>query len=137
MAPWEPCTGCKTYLPDSSFHCPEGRATEQEVELAQFTYDLLEISTQTLNAKLLTTIYLNRIAEIGMLRGKNIDRLAMLSALESHYGAGLIKQIDRAYREGKNQQWFGMCGTSSVFDVPLPRHILLAKFLFLLPPTEN
>ena len=131
LAPWESCAGCGQYLPDATFYRPDENATERELEFAQFSYDLLQRATKPLTANTLATIYSERIAERGLNRGRTtIDRVALLAALEEHYGVALIKQVDSAYRNKRIQNWLRFCSPSGAFEAPLSRHLLLANFLF-------
>lgn len=129
LAPWKPCE-CGRYLPDATFWRPERDAGEVELDFARFAHDLLVSSSQHLSASVLAALYKKRIAELGLTRKSQIDRLGMIAELEKHFGIELLAKIDTAYRTGKNQHWFRMGSESGVFDVPMARHLALAHFLF-------
>lgn len=129
LAPWKPCI-CGHYLPEAAFWHPERDAGEVELDFTRFAHELLVRPSQHLSASVLATLYKKRIADLGIMRKSKIDRLAMISTLEEHFGVTLLAKIDVAYRSGKNQHWFRMGCKSSVFDVPVARHLALAYFLF-------
>lgn len=130
LAPWEPCEGCGFNLADATFYAPKQDASEQELSYAGFARDMLLSSTKPIDAEKLAAIYKSRLTELGYSRKSQIDHQAIMAALEQHFGKSVLAQIDVAYRNKKNQQWFRLCCASSVLDVPLPRHIALTHFLF-------
>lgn len=130
LAPWEPCAACNHYLPDASFYRPPNRATEQEWEFAKFTHDLLQGAKKPLDVNTLTLMYAKKIGEKHLSRGSTIDRVALLAALEEHFGIEFLNEVDSAYRSGRSQNWLRCCSKSGFLDAPISRHLLLANFLF-------
>lgn len=129
LAPWKPCL-CGNYLPEASFWSPERDASQVELDFAQFAHDLLVKPTQHLSAPVLAAVYKKRIAELGLTRKSNVDRQAIANALEEHLGAELLGRITSRYRDGQSQQWVNFGSASNIFYIPLPRHLVVAYFLF-------
>lgn len=130
LSPWEPCEGCGFNLADATFYVPKQDASDQELSYAGFARDMLLSSTMPIDAKKLAAIYITRLTELGYSRKSQINHLAIMDALEHHFGKATLAQIDVAYRNKKNQHWFRFGGASTVFDIPLPRHLALTQFLF-------
>ncbi len=130
LAPWMPCEGCGLSLADGGFYTPVYDASASELSYAKFSREMLLSPTVPLNAVELAGTYKSRLVEMGFSRGSTINRKAIVEALEEHYGKDTLASIDSAYRLNKNQHWFRLAGESSVFDVPLPRHLALSHFLF-------
>lgn len=129
LAPWEPCI-CGHYLPEVDFWRPEQDASEVEQDFTQFAHDILVCPSKHLSASVLATLYKKHIADLGLTRKSRIDRKATVAALEEYFGVNFLAKIDFAYRTGRNQNWFSMGCESSVFEVPIARHLALAHFLF-------
>lgn len=129
LAPWVPCPACQQYLPDTSFYSP-AQGTELENAYAKFTHELLIASPGPLSNDTLATIYSDRLHEAGYSRGKLINRSAMREGIEKHYGMKFLQRVDAAIRSQRDQQWFRFLYRSGLADTPLPRHLLLANFLF-------
>lgn len=130
LAAWDPCPGCKKHLVDFSSNLAESDALEREVEIAKFGYELLESPTRYLSAPVLAQIYRQRIKELGLMRKSTINRVEIVGQLVEHFGDELMSRMDRAHRKGKSPHWFVMCSSYAIFEAPLPRHILLANFLY-------
>lgn len=129
LAPWVPCPACQQYLVDTSFYSP-AQGTDIENAYAKFAHELLIASPGSLGNDALATIYSDKLREAGYSRGKLINRSAMREGIEKHYGMEFLQRVDAAIRSQKDQQWFRFLYRSGLADTPLPRHLLLANFLF-------
>lgn len=130
LAAWDPCPGCKKYLPDFACNSAQSDALDREVEIAKFGYELLQSPTRYLSGPVLAQIYRMRIEELGLLRKSTINRVEIVKQLDEHFGDELLSRVDRAHKKGKSPHWFVMCSSYAIFEAPLSRHILLANFLY-------
>lgn len=130
ITPWKCCEGCGLDLTSAAFYKPKPYVTKSELSFAIFAREMLLSPTTHLEAATLASIYKSKLIELGFSRGSYISRRAVTEALEDHYGKNILTSIDSAYRHNKNQQWFRLSGESAIFDVPLPRHLVLSQFLF-------
>lgn len=129
LAPWRGCPACERSLletPDLSCLIP----SDVEIALARFGKELLDSAQTRLSSNQLVELYRRRAMELGFRRGKKVDRVGLMAALEEHIGADLLANIDRAYRNGTTSGWFHVLAGSLTVEAPLSRHLLLAHFLF-------
>lgn len=129
LAPWRGCPACERSLletPDLSCQI----ASEVEITLARFGKELLDSARTRLDSNQLVELYRERAMELGFRRGKNVDRVGLLAALEEHIGKDLLANIDRAYGNGRTSGWFHVLAGSLTVETPLTRHLILAHFLF-------
>lgn len=129
LAPWIRC-GCGHYLPDDTSLQSHRDASEVEIEFTRFVHGILNSPSQPLNASVLTSLYRQRLSELGLLRKSQIDRVGVVAALEAYFGKELLAKIDLAYRSVRSQHWLRMLSRTAAFDVPVTRHLLIAHFLF-------
>lgn len=129
LAPWRGCHACERSLletPDLSCLI----ASDVEIALARFGKELLDSTQTRLDSNQLVELYRKRAIELGFQRGKNVDRVGLLAALEEHIGKDLLANVDRAYGNGKTSGWFHVLAGSLTAEAPLTRHLILAQFLF-------
>jgi hypothetical protein len=128
LAPWRHCA-CGRPLQDPG-HAFQVEASEIEVSLARFTKEVLDAAPIPLESSRLVELYRMRAMELGFRRGKKVDRVGLLSALEEHVGKSLLAGMDWAYRKGQTDGWLNMLSAASAAETPLHRHLILAHFLF-------
>jgi len=98
---------------------------------AQFAHGLLDVVDKRATQEDISETYRGRLKQLGFCRGENVSREATIQALEAHYGAAEIENMDIAYRTGQRSQWLRHVSRKiSTQEVPISRHLLLAAFLF-------
>lgn len=130
LAAWAPCPVCGIRMEDASKLMSSADVSAPEIELAQFTYRILQSAPKSLDGDVLVQVYRKEIERRGLLRGTLIDRRAITAELVEHYGADHLARLDRAFARGGSPHWFVMCNAYAVFEVPVARHILLANYLY-------
>lgn len=130
LAAWAPCPVCGLRLEDANKLPTSAGVLAPEIDLAQFTYRILQGAPKGMNRDVLVQVYRKEIERRGLLRGTLIDRRAVTAELVEHYGADHLARLDRAFAQGGSPHWFVMCNPYAIFEVPVARHILLANYLY-------
>lgn len=125
---WSRCD-CGYYLPEEPSQSPLV-TDERELRYARFGYEILNGPVKHLAPYHLTSIYRQRLRELGFNRGDKVDQHGLMTALEEHYGTKVLGRIDYAYAQGRNKNWLRLCNATGVKEVPIHRHLVLAEFLF-------
>lgn len=128
LVPWRGCPCGRSLLGAADLSLP--KPTEIEISLARFGKELLDCTPIRLDSLKLVELYRTRVLELGFKRGKTIDRVSLLSALEDHIGKKLLADMDWAYSKGRMSGWFHLLSPSLSAETPLTRHLVFAHFLF-------
>lgn len=129
LAPWQRCV-CGTKLSELAQNDSATPDSPEEVALARFAMEMLNLPSRPIAADLLAQTYRAKLFELGFNRQSNIDRGVLYQALLDHYGEPLLLKTDYALRTEKNQMWLRHHTRSGTHDAPIPRHLLLANYLF-------
>lgn len=106
-------------------------STKIEVDFSKFAKELLTNEPIKLTAHELCELYRAQAQRLGMGWGKHkVNRQKLSLRLATFYGKSFLRRIDPAYRAGKTTGWMKVFETSSSFEAPVYRHILVTFFLF-------
>lgn len=124
------CDGCGRDIKRLSFRDRNGSISAVSLAYARFAYDLLQHGRIALTPHQLAALYRVRAHDLGFGTRKQVDHHRILTALEGHFGREFLLATDAAYRGNKTENWLRILTGSAAAEVPLPRHLLIASFLF-------
>ncbi len=128
--PWQPCQ-CGRMLSSMSTGGDPMQMDDPALRYAKFSHELLSAGEKKSTPEEVAETYRNRLVQLGFNRGGNVSREATIQALEEHYGAAEIANMDKAYKTGQRNQWLRHASRRiSSQEVPIARHLLLAAYLF-------
>lgn len=128
-APWQRCR-CGSFLHEQNIEKTLRKHSIEEVALARFGMELLNSPTKPVTPAVLVETYRIRLIEMGLNNKSVIDRIGLQQALVEYYGEQVLASVDYALRAQKQQMWLRLTARSGSADTPMPRHLLVANFLF-------
>ncbi|RQN37192.1 TnsD family Tn7-like transposition protein [Paraburkholderia tropica] len=101
------------------------------LDYARFAHDLLNYPLGQVSRLRLRVVYQNRMRELGFGWGSQIQAKAFQEHLIGELGDAFLSAVDPAFASKRMSFWIRLTGgNNSTWDMPITRHLLLAKYLF-------
>lgn len=106
------------------------RGTHLEKKFAEFAHELLQRNIPLMSSEALRSSYLRQCRKRGFIYGRFAGTAKLFESIRDKYGDEVLSQMDKAYENGKHQQWIRFTSNKAQLDMPLTRHLIIALHLF-------
>ncbi|MCV4289021.1 TniQ family protein [Pseudomonas capsici] len=104
--------------------------THIEKKFAEFAYELLQRNMPLMSSETLSSSYVRQCRKRGFIHGKFTGTAKLFDSIRDKYGDEYLSKMDKAYENGKHNQWIRFNASKGQLDMPLTRHMIIALHLF-------
>jgi len=104
--------------------------THLEKKFAEFAHELLQRNMPLMSSETLSSSYVRQCRKRGFIHGKFAGTAKLFDSIRDRYGDEYLSKIDKAYENGKHNQWIRFNASKGQLDMPLTRHMIIALHLF-------
>lgn len=104
--------------------------THLEKKFAEFAHELLQRNMPLMSSETLGSSYVRQCRKRGFIHGKFAGTAKLFDSIRDKYGDEYLSKMDKAYENGKHNQWIRFNASKGQLDMPLTRHMIVALHLF-------
>lgn len=106
------------------------KGDKQAIKFAEFAHQIMQCKLPLMHAETLCACYVRQCRKRGYTHGQLTSTAKLFESIQAKYGDEALSQMDKAYEEGRHEQWIRFNSYKGQMDMPLARHLIIALHLF-------